>query len=135
MMKISLTKLILLLAFMSNSAIAKWTFVTSGEATHMKIYVDYSKIPEQENLVTMWDMSNYKSTQETTDAKFLSSKSESEYNCTERTTRVIAITNYSGHMGSGRIMYSSSDNPNKSFDSIEPKSIAEKLWEIACKQK
>lgn len=132
----SMIKLILTLFVItiSQNAIARWAFVADGEKAHQKVYVDYSMVPQPDNLVTMLDLFDYKSTQESTDAKYLSSKTLSEYSCTEKTTRVIAITNYAGHMGSGKIVYSSKDNPDKEYQAIEPKSISEKLWVIACKQ-
>ncbi len=61
----------------------------------------------------------------------MSVKSQREINCTKKRIRLLAITGFSGNMGSGKEVYSYSD-PNHLGILIEPGSVTQSLLKVAC---
>lgn len=121
--------LIMLLAVVSNSAVAEWTKV--GEHNGIATYVDMTTIQKKGNIVKMWNMYDYKVLQDkyTGDA-FLSIKAQSEYDCEEVLSRSLAGAYFSENMGDGKMNYSFSD-PDK-WTPVQPSSAGKALWKIAC---
>ena len=61
---------------------------------------------------------------------YLSEKSQSEFDCKEEKVRILAFTWFDGRMGRGKVVVSDSDLGK--WSPIEPGSIGEALWKIAC---
>ena len=66
-----------------------------------------------------------------TGASYLSSKAQDEYDCKDEKNRILAFTWFDGKMGSGKVVYSDS-NVRDEWSPIQPGSIGETLWKIAC---
>ena len=64
---------------------------------------------------------------------YLSSKTQWEFDCKEEKLRILALTWFSGQMGSGKVVFSGSETGKG--EPIQPGSIAESLWKIACGKK
>ena len=124
----------LMLLVTAGAAIAEWTSV--GESVSSIHYVDRATIRRNGNLVKMWDLMDFKTVQTVqtvTGESFLSIKSQNEYDCKEERKRILAFTWFSGQMGSEKFVYSNSD-PGR-WEPIQPGSIGEIQWNIACGKK
>jgi hypothetical protein len=97
------------------------------------IYVDPDTIRRKGNMVKMWRLSDFKTIQPGAGTPFLSSKSQSECDCVEERSRMLAFTWFFGNMGSGKVVYANSDEGK--WEPVEPESIAEAMWKVACAKK
>ena len=128
-MKRLLLGLILLLA--SGAASAEWTRVDDNDLFIQ--YVDRATIRRNGNFVKMWDLTDYKTVRTVAGVSMLSRKNQSEYDCKEEKLRALAFSNFSGQMGRGTAVYLAND-PDK-WEPIQPESVGEVLWKIACGKK
>ena len=130
MMKRLLLGLTLLVT--ATAASAGWTDVGStGDGTDEFIhYVDRATIRRNGNFVKMWDLMDFKKVQTVAGDSFLSSKSQSEYDCKEKKWRLLSFTWFDGKMGRGKVVVSDGD-PGK-WRPIRPRSFPETMWKIAC---
>lgn len=130
--------MLLLLAVVSNSAVAEWVKV--GESEFATIYTDSSTIRKNANMTKMWVLMDNKEAQKINDndtATYLSSKSLYEYDCKKRQYRTFSVTNFAGKMGAGNI---TADIVNTAEGlrvrkEIQPDSINESIWKYACSKK
>ena len=74
---------------------------------------------------------NFNTAQTAAGVSFLSSKSLLEADCKEERVRDLAYSWFSGKMGSGNVVHTDSASTMK-WIPIEPESIGETLWKIAC---
>ena len=95
------------------------------------VYVDSDTIHRSENAVTLWVLMDFKTTQIQPKPPHMSVKSQREIDCTKRRIRLLAMTGFSGSMGSGKEVYSYSD-PNEQGILVEPGSVTQSLLKIAC---
>ena len=127
MMKRLLMGLMLLVT--ATAASAEWTRVDYTD--NYIQYVDRATIRRNGNLVKMWGLADYKTMQTVADGQsYLSSKTQEEYDCKEEKVRLLAFTNFSGQMGSGKVV-GSDYNPGQ-WIPIQPASAGELLWKVAC---
>ena len=127
--------LITLLVLSSGSVHAEWVAVEKNNelAGIMTVYVDPDTIRRKGNLVTMWQLYDFKAIQTVAGDSLLSIKRYNEYDCTEERTRMLAYTWFSGNMGSGKVVYST---PNEQqWEPVIPRSINRTLWKVACSKK
>ena len=127
--------LITLLVLSSGSVHAEWVAVEKNNelAGIMTVYVDPDTIRRKGNLVTMWQLYDYKTIQTVAGDSLLSIKRYNEYDCTEERTRMLAYTWFSGNMGSGKVVYSTPDE--QQWEPVIPRSINRTLWKVACSKK
>ena len=118
--------LMLALAIFCNSASAAWTKVTANnEAT---TYADISSINRVGDIVKMSDVMDIKKPR--VGEKYSSIKSSHEYDCKLQKSRVVAYSMYSGSMGGGKIV----DSSSRIHDWLPTKfgGATAELWKIAC---
>jgi len=124
--------LMLLLAVVSNSAMAEW--VKLGESDEITSYANPDTIRRSGNKVKMWRMFDYKTPQADADSKlFMSSKGQEEYDCKGEQSRNLALVNFSGSMGDGNVIDNLSGDDK--WSPITPDSISEHLFKYACRKK
>ena len=123
--------LITLLALSSGPVYAEWISVGGNDPIGMTTYVDPDTIRRKGNLVKMWQLNDFKTVQTVEENSFLSAKKQREFNCAEERTRILAATQFSGNMGTGRVVWVNSDE--QKWEPIVPESIAQTLWEFACR--
>jgi hypothetical protein len=58
-------------------------------------------------------------------------KMQRQYDCEEDRSRALAFTFFSGNMGKGEVVVTDSDENNK-WAPVEPESIDEAFWRLAC---
>lgn len=117
--------LILLLALISNSAMAKWIYV-AGDNSFNKYYFDISTLKRTGNIVRVWTLTDRKSD---VDGE-LSSKILLEFDCKLELDRFISGTAYKGSMGGGGV--SQSYNKVGNWDPIVPDTVSETTFKYAC---
>jgi hypothetical protein len=125
--------LITLLVLSSGSVHAEWVAVEKNNdlAGIMTVYVDPDTIRRKGNLVTMWQLIDFKTMQGgRSPSRFSSTKVQKEFNCAEKRLRLLALTNFWGNMGTGEPSAAYVEGGN--WVAVEPDSINQALWEVAC---
>ena len=124
----------LMLLVTAGAASAEWTRVSDMDEFIQ--YVDKATIRRNGNLVKMWDLTDYKIVRNSDFAignSYLSGKMQREYDCKEEKERLLALTWFSGQMGGGKVVYSETNVTR--WIPIQPESIGETVWKIACGKK
>jgi hypothetical protein len=132
--------LITLLLLIGIPAYAEWVsvekdYLVPGRQT---VYIDSDSISRDENLVTVWQLIDFKWMQGNAEMgplgfgphRFLSTKTHKQFDCEEKRVRLLAFTEFSHHMGTG-IRADGYVDKNRWLQ-IEPESINQALWEVAC---
>lgn len=123
--------LLMALLVLSNGPVyAEWLLVSGGDHTELTVYVDPDTIRREGNLVKMPSLIDYKTPQTIASDSLLSIQRQSEYDCTEERTRMLASTWFSGNMKSGQVVHSDSDEDE--WKPVAPGSIAQAMLDIAC---
>lgn len=121
----SKTILMILLAIVSNSAVAEWMYVVRNDQSY--VYVDHSTIRKAGNRMGMSVLFDFKAADET--RPFMSTKIQSEYECKEEQYRITRIYVYSGNMGTGEAEKNDTLTP---WQPLKTGSAWKYLWSIAC---
>ena len=121
----------LMLLMTATAASAEWTVADVNDEFIQ--YVDTATIRRNGNLVKMWGLMDDKKVDVSGGKSYLSHRSQQEYDCKEERMRTLAITTFSGQMGSGTVIYSDSDT--EKWTPVPPGSVAKTLWKIACGKK
>ena len=121
--------LITLLVLSSGPAYAEWVLVTASE-DGTNIYVDLATIRRKGDLVRMWELIDYKTTQTSSYESFLSTKAQSEYDCPGERKRSVAFVNHSDNMGNGKV--TSHDSDEGKWYPVVPGSLGQALWKYVC---
>ena len=126
--------LLITLLFLSTvPAYAEWVavekdFLLPGLQT---VYVDPDTIRREGNLVTMWQLIDFKTMQgNRSPGRFLSTKTHKEFDCAKKRLRLLAFTEFSRRMATGIPVDGYVDKGN--WVAVEPDSINQALWEGAC---
>jgi hypothetical protein len=96
------------------------------------VYVDPDMTRRAGNLVTIWQLTDFKWMQGSArgPARFSSTKTHKQFDCTEKRVRLIAYTEFSLQMGAGKPVDGYVDRD--SWLPVEPDSINYVLWQFAC---
>ena len=130
----SVLSLITLLLLTVGPAYGEWVEVggkVEEGRTEYTLYADPDTIDRIEDVVKLWALMDFKTTQIVPKPPHMSVKSQREFDCTKEHMRVLAITVFSGNMASGKTVFSSSDF-NDQGNLFEPPSVAQRLWRFAC---
>jgi surface-adhesin protein E len=103
--------LIALLFLSSGPAYTEWVTVSEDKQEGKTAYVNPDAI-RNGSLVKMWTLLDYKTTQKREGSLYISEQAQHEFDCAEECFRMLALSNYSGNMASGNVVYSSTfDSP------------------------
>ncbi|MBI3355211.1 MAG: hypothetical protein HY038_00270 [Nitrospirae bacterium] len=102
------------------------------------VYFDPDTIRREGHLVTIWQLTDYKSMQGNVGlgrflldpSRFLSTMTHKQFDCAEKRLRLLAYMEFLSHMGTGRRNDGYVDKEN--WLPVEPESINQALWELAC---
>lgn len=122
--------LITLLVLNSEPAYAEWVSIDVNNQRGRTVYTDPDTIRLKGDVVTMWSLHDYKTIQTMGSTSYLSYKVQTEYDCAEERIRKLASTFFSGNMGSGDVVYSGSKEGK--WQRLEPGSLGQSEWEVAC---
>jgi len=126
--------LITLLFLSSVPAYAEWVVVEKDYLLPglQTVYMDPGSIRREGNMVTMWQLIDFKWRQGNGRGahRFSSTESHKEFDCAEKRIRFLVFTEFSRHMGTGIAANGYVDTDN--WLPVEPESINQALWEVAC---
>lgn len=122
--------LITLLVLSSGPVYAGWELTSGDDETGLTVYVDPGSIRRKGNVAKMWQLYDYKTVQTVAGDSLLSFKRYNEYDCTEERTRMLGYTWFSGNMGSGKVIYSTTDV--QQWEPVVSRTINRTLWKVAC---
>jgi hypothetical protein len=125
--------LITLLVLSRESVYAEWLLVSGDDAAGLAVYIDTATIRQNGNLAKMWQLYDYKTVQKVAGDALLSFKRFNEYDCKEERTRMLGYTWFSGNMGSGQVVYSTTEV--QQWEPVVSRSINQTLWKVACGKK
>src|SRR5947207_1279649 len=111
--------LAIFLGVVSSGAEGAWYAVS--ETDTFTTFADPTTISKAGNTVKMWDLLDYKKMRVVEGIRYMSQKSQSEYNCQKELTRPVALYLHSGIMGGGELVYNNSD-PD-SWQPVAPGSV------------
>ena len=121
--------LIMLLAVVSNSAMAEWVQVS--HTAKSSDYANPATISKVGNIATMWYLTDYAEPMNFGDGSFRSMNMRHEYDCREKQWRRVAITFFSKNMGKGKTIRTFSET--ESWKGITLDSIQGSAFTLACK--
>jgi len=121
-----------LLLLQSGLAYAAWVTIDSTD-DGVTLYADPDTIRRKEEMVKMWILFDFKTTQTVAGHLMLSIKGEEEYDCDEKRRRVLTFSEFSGNMGGGKEITSTSGEG--SWVPVVPESVVQTLWTFACGKK
>ena len=126
--------LITLLVLSPVPAYAEWVAVEKDYLLPglQTVYLDPDTISRDGNLVTLWQLIDFKWGQGNGRGahRFSSTETRKQFDCAEKRLRLLAFTEFSRHMGTGIPADGYVDKSN--WLSVEPESINQALWEVAC---
>ncbi|WP_370467968.1 surface-adhesin E family protein [Nitrospira sp. KM1] len=93
----------------TTPAHGEWKAVSTG-TDHTTVYSDPETVLRIKGHVTVWQLLDFQRTQTVGGKPYLSVKLHNEFDCEGKLTRVLEITHFSGNMGSGRVVSTTSDN-------------------------
>lgn len=124
-----------LLVLTSALANAKWVAVEKNNqfAGSMTVYVDPDTIDRQGDLVLLWQLIDYKTMQGgRSPSRFSSMKMQKQFDCVAVRVRLLRATVFWGNMGTGNTTEAYVEEGN--WVLVEPDSVDQALWEVACNQ-
>ncbi len=114
--------LMILLAIVSNSAVAEW--VKGISKNDVTSYVDLPNISNGDSN-QIWFLADFGKPQNIFGSSFMSIITKSEYNCKKEQIRNLSRTYHSGNMGKGEVVH---DEPQGNWQQDKEKI----MWKIAC---
>lgn len=122
--------LLTILLLSSELAYAEWKPVYEISELATTVSVDPDTIHRKGDLVELWVLYDSKITQSGRRGPLRSTKTQIEFECEARRVRTLAVTDFSGNMGSGKAVYSNSDK--QKWEPVQPGSPVHTLWKVAC---
>jgi len=122
--------LITILVLSSAPAYAEWVLLGTTD-DGMTTYADPDTMRRKGDLVKMWALYDFKTIRTVEGKSYLSYMVQREYDCAEERIRYLAFTFFSGNMGSGKVVPTTSDEQQKS-EPVQPDSIGLTLFKTAC---
>ena len=115
-------------------AYAEWVAVEKDYLSPglQTVYIDPDSIRREGNMVTMWQLIDFKWGQGNGRGahRFSSTKTQKQFDCPQKRLRLLAFTEFSRHMGTGIAANGYVDKDN--WLPVEPESISQALWEVVC---
>ena len=97
------------------------------------VYIDSATIRREGHLVTLMILVDWTWMQgNRSPSRFSSTKITRQFDCAEKSLRSLAFTDYYGHMGTGRPTGGSGYTSEGHWVPVEPESLNQGLWEVAC---
>jgi hypothetical protein len=114
----------------SGPANAGWVSVYESDRLATTVSIDPDTIQRKGDLVELWVLYDSKITQSGRGGPLLSTKTQGEFNCEARRSRILGVTDFSGNVGSGKVVYSNSDE--QKWEPVVPGSLGQTLWKVTC---
>ena len=126
------------LLLLSGPAYCEWVAIEKNNPLPglQTVYVDPDTIRRKGKLVTIWQLIDFNKGIGPLGHgpnKFFSMKTHKQFDCADKRLQWLAYTEFSGHMGTGLAANGDVDKDN--WLPVEPVSIDQALWEVACGKK
>jgi hypothetical protein len=121
-----------LLTLSSAPAYGEWVQVSVNVEAGETVYVDPDTIRRKGDIAEMSVLYDNKTAQSAVGHAYLSKKVQNEYNCKEAMKRMLSVTEFSGHMGSGNVVYMSSPLFSPATWMPTRMGLGETLSKLAC---
>ena len=139
-LRIAMSKFILLLlAVVSSNAFAE-RWIKAEEwvklditSDYFVVYADPTSIIRSGHKVQMRSLIDHKTPLSKAGKTFISVKAQHEFDCTGAQARMLFASTHSGSMGRGERV--GTDYKIENWEPVQPLSIADALWKIACGKK
>jgi hypothetical protein len=118
--------LMMLLVIISSSVMAEW--VEIGISENFIVYVDPATIRKSGNMVRIWSLHDYKTTQGS--ISYMSSTLEREHDCIEKRGQQLFLAFYSKNMGRGATIWK--DTELRNWRQVTSDTVKETVWKYAC---
>lgn len=123
---------LLFLLLVATNASAEWTLMKRDD--EISIYMDFATIRRSGDMAKAWELQDFTQPKRLADeSPYLSAKVLWEYDCADERERIVAIQQFAGQMGGGKIGWTYHDSPMK-WAPIAPGSVAVELWKRACRK-
>jgi len=109
---------------------AEWVQVPDPLGTGTATYLDAGMIPHKGDMRKVWTLTDFKTVQKVAGNSFMSIERQIENDCRGRRTRVLRSSAFSGNMGHGEVVYTSSET--QEWVPVERGSVGEFLFGLAC---
>jgi hypothetical protein len=100
--------LLTLLLLSSGPAYAEWLGFGKDDQLGAVMYADPDTIRRKGEIVKMWSLFDFQIMQYVEGIPSLSKKGRSEYDCAEERLRLLALVEYAGNLGKGKVVYTDS---------------------------
>jgi len=127
--------LVALLILSSVPAYGEWVEVSVNVEAGQTVYVDPDTIRRKGDMVEMWALYDNKTPQPAVGDAYLSRKVQSEYDCTQEMRRMLSVTEFSGNMGSGKVVHMNSSLFSTAKWVPARSGLGEALLKVACGKK
>ncbi|MGC2048062.1 MAG: surface-adhesin E family protein [Gallionella sp.] len=128
--------LVMLLAAVSNSAMAEWEQISATDDGPQDNYVDRNSIQKNKHIVKMWSLVDFRKLQKLDESSspmfYQSIAKRFDYDCKKNQYRMTAYNYYSDKSGEGNTVIGDSNLDNPDWQKVEPGSFQVVLWKIAC---
>lgn len=113
----------------ASSALDGWVPIT--KTGDFIVYAKSIEARSSNKVIRLWEMKDYFKAQSTSSGRsYFSTKVHSEYDCSTRTTRFLALAFYSEHLGYGQVV--SLYEKALPWSSIAPGTVSDQLLAFAC---
>ena len=115
-----------------ESVLWRLTELLSGRATNEKVTANDASAAELHASICRVDagIRNPSISHNGRGGPLLSTQARSEFDCSQVRSRVLALTDFSGNEGSGKVVYSNS--AEQKWEPVVPGSVSQTLWKVAC---
>lgn len=118
-----------ILSLYCGFAAAEWSLLNRD--AYGTTYFDKEKIVAQEALATVWTLYDAEVPTEIKPGEYShSARTQTEFNCQERTARTTVMISYAERMASGKVM-SVKSSPSQ-WEVINPKTWRQAVFKVAC---
>ena len=124
--------LILALTLISTHTMAEWTEIGKNDEDGYTLYVDKTTIRKSSSKVKMWTLLDYKNEQRASGVNFSSKSIRRDYDCKGKHMKTLAFKLFGWNMEQGPLVRSY--NQPRNWEIIEPESLDDIEWQIACGQ-
>lgn len=111
---------------------AEWKHLGTSESG-AEIYVDRATFKKSGNAVSLWMLEDYKTSRTFSGKTFLSARLQHEYDCKDRTRRMLQSSLHSGNKGAGTVVLTSAKVTD--WRPVSAATVAETVWKMACGKK
>lgn len=122
--------LLVLLAFVSSSALAEWVKVGSSRDNSATAYVNTDTVFRKKYGIIAWTILDFSQAQPADNQTYLSIKSQQDFDCKDKQVKILYTALHAENMGNGDTIISDSVPMVKK--PVPHNSMLEDIWEYAC---